>query len=280
MGPVLDCLRELGGEAKPREVSDWIADKLSLPIEIREALLKSGAERFHNQVQWARQYLAWEGLLDSAKRGVWTLTPKGAQTHLSEEDARQIFLKWVEIHGRPRKRPPAQIEVQAITTSETRPPDEQDEEKLLQVLQKLPPKGFERICQRLLRASGFERVTVTGQSHDGGIDGFGILQINPFVSFKVVFQCKRYKGAVARAQVGDFRNAMFGRADKGIIITTGTFSPDARKEAEREGTLPVELVDGEKLVAMFEAQKLGVKPKTVYELDLEFFEQFKDEQFS
>jgi restriction system protein len=121
---------------------------------------------------------------------------------------------------------------------------------------------------------------VTGQSHDGGIDGFGILQINPFVSFKVVFQCKRYKGAVARAQVGDFRNAMFGRADKGIIITTGTFSPDARKEAEREGTLPVELVDGEKLVAMFEAQELGVKPKTVYELDLEFFEQFKDEQFS
>src|SRR5205823_14755068 len=115
------------------------------------------------------------------------------------------------------------------------------------------------------------KVIITGQSHDGGIDGVGILQVNPFVSFKVLFQCKRYKGAVSRAQVGDFRNAMLGRADKGIIITTGTFSPDARREAERDGALPVELVDGEKLVSMFESQRLGVRPKTIYEVDLEFF---------
>jgi restriction system protein len=276
MGPILDCLREIGGEAKPREISDWIADKLSVPAEIREATLKSGVERFHNQVQWARQYLVWEGLLDSSKRGVWTLTPKGSQTHLSLADARVLFNKWVDIHSEARKQRSSPVEVQTITSSEVNPPDQDDEEELLQVLQRLSPKGFERVCQRLLRASGFEKVTVTGQSHDGGIDGVGILQVNPFVSFKVLFQCKRYKGSVSRAQVGDFRNAMFGRADKGIIITTGTFSPDARKEAERDGTLPVELVDGEKLVSMFESQRLGVRQKTVYEVDLEFFEQFRD----
>jgi restriction system protein len=276
MGPVLDCLREMGGEAKPREVSDRIADKLSLPTQIRGALLKSGAERFHNQVQWARQYLVWEGVLDSSKRGVWTLTPKGTQTHLTPEGARALFNKWVDIHAKARKQRLASSEVQTTANSDLIPPDVQDEEELLQVLQKLSPNGFERVCQRLLRATGFEKVTVTGQSHDGGIDGVGILQVNPFVSFKVLFQCKRYKGAVSRAQVGDFRNAMFGRADKGIIITTGTFSPDARKEAEREGTLPVELVDGEKLVSMFEVQQVGVRPKTIYEVDLEFFEQFRE----
>ena len=95
-----------------------------------------------------------------------------------------------------------------------------------------------------------------------------------FVSFKVLFQCKRYKGSVSRAQVGDFRNAMLGRADKGIIITTGTFTADARREADRDGAPPVELVDGEKLVEMFERVNLGLKQRVVYELDYSFFSDF------
>ena len=277
MGPILDCLREMGGEATPREVSDWIAEKLSVPAETRKALLKSGTERFHNQVQWARQYLVWEGLLDGSKRNLWTLTSRGTQTHLTLEDARAIVKKWIDIYAKVRKQRPLPTRgTDATTDLEIAPPDEKDEQELLEVLQKLSPKAFERVCQRLLRASGFEKVTVTGQSHDGGIDGVGILQVNPFVSFKVLFQCKKYKGAVSRAQVGDFRNAMLGRADKGIIITTGTFSPDARREAERDGALPVELVDGPKLVSMFEAHRLGVRPKTVYEVDTEFFEQFNE----
>ena len=145
---------------------------------------------------------------------------------------------------------------------------------LLKVLQSLTPHGFEKICQRLLRESGFENVVVTGQSHDGGIDGYGTLELNPFVSFRVLFQCKRYKGTVSRAHVGDFRNAMLGRAEKGIIMTTGTFSNDAVKEANRDGAPQVELVDGEKLVDMFKKVELGVKPRVVYEVDLPFFEPY------
>lgn len=80
-------------------------------------------------------------------------------------------------------------------------------------MQKVTPSGFEQICSRLLREAGFENVVVTGRSRDGGIDGYGTLEINPFVSFKVLFQCKRYQGTVSRAQVGDFRNAMIGRAE-------------------------------------------------------------------
>jgi restriction system protein len=268
MGPLLDALRELGGSGKPREVSERIAERLGIPDKKQEESLKSGQSRFHNQVAWARQYLVWEGLLNSSTRGVWTLTEKGNETELNEEAGRQIFLKWVKIHAEARKKSedpevPAAIEQSAD--------DDDHKQVLLEVLKGLTPEGFERICARLLRESGFEKVTVTGGPKDEGIDGIGILQVNPFVSFKVLFQCKRYKGAVSRAQVGDFRNAMIGRADKGIIMTTGTFTTDARREADRDGAPPVELVDGEKLVEMFESIELGLKPKRVYEVDHAFF---------
>jgi restriction system protein len=273
-GPLLDALRQLGGSAKPREASDKIADNLKLRDDKLNELLESGQSRYYNQVAWARQYLAWEGLLDTSQHGIWTLSAKGESTKLTDEQAREIFLKWVDIHRKAKK---DKTETEIIEELEENEPDEiqaTNKMDLLQVLQSLTPIGFEKICQRLLRESGFEKVVVTGQSHDGGIDGYGTLEMNPFVSFKVLFQCKRYKGTVSRAQVGDFRNAMIGRAEKGIIMTTGTFSTDAIKEANREGAPQVELVDGEKLVEMFKRVQLGVKPKTVYEVDLPFFEPY------
>ena len=226
-GPLLDALRELGDSGKPREVSAKIAENLNLPDSfLDETTAKIGIPKFHNQVAWARQYLVWEGLLDSSQYGTWKLTPKGKSTHLNEEDASRIFSKWVKIHQKARKEKAEKEEMHDI--SESTPEDEKPKSTdLLEVLQNLSPSGFEKVCKELLRESGFENVVVTGQSHDGGIDGYGILEINPFVSFKVLFQCKRYKGTVSRAQVGDFRNAMIGRAEKGIIMTTGTFSTDA-----------------------------------------------------
>jgi restriction system protein len=103
----------------------------------------------------------------------------------------------------------------------------------------------------------------------------GILQVNPFVSFNVLFQCKRYQGAVTPSQVRDFRGAMMGRADKGIVITTGTFTLEAKKEARRDGVPPIELVDGEAMVQMFERLELGLLPRTTYDVDDKFFDDFK-----
>jgi restriction system protein len=277
-GPLLDALRQLGGSAKPREATDKIAENLGLHEEKLNEILSSGQSRFYNQVAWARQYLAWEGLLDASQHGIWALSAKGENASLTDDQANEIFQKWVDIH---RKAKIDKTEKEIIKEQEENEPDEiQPTNKidLLQVLQNLTPEGFEKICQRLLRESGFEKVVVTGQSHDGGIDGYGTLEMNPFVSFKVLFQCKRYKGTVSRAQVGDFRNAMIGRAEKGIIMTTGTFSTDAIKEANREGAPQVELVDGEKLVEMFKRVELGVKPRTVYEVDLPFFEPYMDRE--
>lgn len=273
-GPLLDALRQLGGSAKPREAADKIADNLDLKDSKLNELLDSGQSRFYNQVAWARQYLAWEGFLDTSQHGIWALSAKGENVSLNEQQSREIFIKWVDIHRKAKK---DKSEKEIIKEQEeVEPNDVQaiNNMDLLNVLQSLSPNGFEKICQRLLRESGFEKVVVTGQSHDGGIDGYGTLEMNPFVSFKVLFQCKRYKGTVSRAQVGDFRNAMIGRAEKGIIMTTGTFSSDAVREANREGAPQVELVDGEKLVEMFKRVELGVKPRTIHEVDLPFFEPY------
>ena len=148
--------------------------------------------------------------------------------------------------------------------------------KLLQDFHdKLSATEFEKLIYTLLDKMGFSDLELTGKSGDGGIDGHGILQINPLVSFKVLFQCKRYQGAVRVSAVRDFRGALQGRADKGIILTTGTFTTDAKKEAIRDGATPVELVDGDQLVEMFEKLELGLVPKTDFDIDREFFEGFR-----
>ena len=147
--------------------------------------------------------------------------------------------------------------------------------QLLDLLGGLPPSGFERFCQRLLRESGFQQVIVTGKSQDGGIDGHGLLQVNVLVSVKVLFQCKRYAGSVTPSQVRDSRGAMAGRADKGIILTTGTFSSEAHREALRDGVPPIELVDVERLVAMLEELELGLAPVKAWCIDSDFFREFR-----
>ena len=276
MGPLLDGLRELGGSARPRDASEWIAKNKNIPQAILEETLKSGSDRFHNQVQWARQYLVWEGLIDSSTYGKWTLTPKGWSAHLTEDEGHKLFLKWVAIHQKARKQAAESATADASQIKpEYIPSSEIEEAELLEILRALPPDAFERICRRLLSESGFENVEVTGRSHDGGIDGIGVLRLNPFIAMKIVFQCKRTKGSVGRSAVGDFRNAMLGRAEKGILLTTGTFSSDAKKEANRDGVPPIELVDGERLVEMFEEKRLGVVSRQTLEIDHAFFDQFR-----
>lgn len=281
-GPLLDALRDLGDSGKPREVSDRISANLNLTDEILDQTLKSGSSRFHNQVAWARQYLVWEGLLDASKHGTWKLTDRGQKTSINQSDAQVIFKKWVAINQKnikSKELPPVTEKALVEIINEVSPETAEvaDTPALLNVLRSLSPEGFEKICRELLRESGFENVEVTARGADGGIDGFGTLEINPFVSFRVLFQCKRYKegNTVSRAQVGDFRNAMIGRAEKGIIITTSTFSNAAIQEANRDGAPKVELVDADKLVAMFEKVELGLNKRVVYDVDISFFEKYR-----
>jgi restriction system protein len=274
-GPLLDALRGLGGSAKPDEAVDRVSDDLKIPDVVLNETLPSGGSRFRNQVAWARFYLVREGLISSSKHGVWSLTESGFKTHLTYEQSREMFLKWVKIFQEQRKQKEATEPVAETVAEGTGGVSKDYRDEVLEMLLSLPPAGFERLSQRLLREAGFTQVAVTGQSGDGGIDGFGILQVNPLVSFKVLFQCKRYAKSVVPSQVRDFRGAMSGRADKGIIITTGTFTAEAKREATRDGAPPIELIDGEKLIDMLERFELGLRPVTTYEIDGHFFNEFR-----
>lgn len=275
MQPVLVALRELGGSARPAEVADHAAAALGVTEAERAEVIPSGAPRFDHLVAWSRFYLAKAGYIDASRRGVWTLTDRGRAA------ARSITTPRFGSFGRstpassprgtrapsttrPRRRP---------TQRPRRPPTTARRSSRLQAL---PPAGFERFCQRLLREAGFQEVSVTGRPGDGGIDGIGILEINALVSFKVLFQCKRYASPVSTSTVRDFRGAMMGRADKGIILTTSTFTPDARREAVRDGAPPIELVDGDKLVRMLEDLELGLVPVQSYRVDRGFFDDFAE----
>jgi len=271
--PVIEVLKELGGSGRPSEVTDLVIERMQISDEIVAETIKSGPSRVRNQIAWARMYLVKNGFLDSSVRGVWSLTEKGLKSNLTAEEVQHFFYQ--KNKSRSKKKTNKSDKDNSSKNDEQEIIESIDyQTELLNTLQGLPPDGFERLCQRLLRESGFEQVKVTGKSGDGGIDGTGILQVNPFVSFDILFQCKRYKGSVSSPQIRDFRGAMLGRADKGIIITTGNFTADAKNEARRVPP-PIELVDGEKLVQMFENLELGLKPKKDFDLDYNFFNDFK-----
>jgi restriction system protein len=126
----------------------------------------------------------------------------------------------------------------------------------------MKPAAFERLCQRILKDSGFIKVEVTGRSGDGGIDGIGVLRLN-LLSFHVFFQCKRWKGSVGASAIRDFRGAMVGRADKGLVMTTGSFTTDARREATRDGAPAIDLVDGEAVCELLKKLQIGVSIRKV-----------------
>jgi restriction system protein len=273
--PIVETLRELGGSGNAGEVTDIVIDKMGITEEELEVVTKTGVPRIKNQIHWARMYLVTAELIDSSKRGVWTLTEEGLKIEVANhEDVYSIFKIARDKFEEQKKE--KELNESTIETEEGEDDYEVNyRDKLLTILQNLPPDGFERICQRLLRESGFKKVIVTGKSGDGGIDGEGILEINPLMSFKVLFQSKRYQGSVSSSQVRDFRGAMTGRADKGIIMTTGRFTQDAKKEAIREGAPPIELVDGEGIIDLFETNQLGLKPKMTFEIDSNFFDEYK-----
>ena len=226
--PVLKALSTLGGSARPGEVCDQMSSDLAITDEIRSVLLDSVSSRFDNMVHWARYYLVKAGHIDSSRRVFWSLTEQGrAISAMTHDQAMELFKTIHSKFGSVR----TEAKKSDINDDETDlPPDNAHtsdsdyQTELLTTLQELSPEGFERFCQRIFRESGFQEVSVTGRSGDGGIDGNGVLEINPLMSFKVLFPCKRYRGSVSPSQVRDFRGAMMGRADEGIIITNGTFT--------------------------------------------------------
>ncbi|WNB76240.1 restriction endonuclease [Methylomonas koyamae] len=270
--PLVEVLRNIGGSGATADVIDQVISYMKIPDSVVEETISSGASRVRNQIQWARMYLVKADLMDSSQRGVWKLTEKGYETEITEESVYALFKK---VQGSFVEEPKKQESVPVEEAEEEIVADEAHGEALLSILKNLSPAGFEKICKRLLSEVGIHDVQITGGSGDQGIDGTGVIKVNEVVGFTIIFQCKRYKDSVVPHHVRDFRGTMQGRADKGIIITTGRFTSEAKKEAVRDGVPPIELIDGERLVSLFEKYQLGLKPKIVYDLVPNFFDNFK-----
>lgn len=255
MNPLLKALRDLGGSATNEELENKVAEIMRLTDEQLEVLhnpTKGGQTQFQYRLAWARTYLKKCGIIDNSSRGVWALTPEGAK--LDHVDEKEIVRSVREQARQPK---------QGGTEEEPEEAGADWRSELMGALLKLEPPAFERLVQRLLRECGFVHVEVTGRSGDGGIDGHGIMRLGGLLSFHVIFQCKRYQGAVTPSQVRDFRGAMVGRADKGLFITTGTFTKEAVREATRDGAPAIDLIDGEQLLDKLKELSLGVQVRKV-----------------
>lgn len=267
--PVIKALHELGGSGSVSEIDEKVAEILGLTEEEVNEIHRGNRTKLGYRLAWARNYLKRYGVLENSSRGVWALTAKGLKTKSVNKDEVNRFVKTLD-------RESESIE-EGITegVSPEKAPKLWQEELLDQLLE-LSPDAFERLCQRVLRESGFVQVEVTGRSGDGGIDGRGIIKIGGLLSFHIIFQCKRYNGSVSSQQIRDFRGAMVGRADKGLFITTGTFTRDARQEATRDGAPPVDLIEGDDLVEKMRELKLGVRIDTeeVVSIDKDWFKSF------
>lgn len=260
LNPTLKALRSLGGSASTTELLEQIIEDLQPSKEVVEQAHsgKSNQTELGYRLAWARTYLKKYGLITNSARGVWALTPKGVD--LKTVDPRVVVRLVREQSCRERQ---GRIDPAEVDEGQTEPETGEEEtaswrETLLTTLLEMPPDAFERLCQRLLRESGFIQVEVTGRSGDGGIDGHGVMRLAGLLSFPVIFQCKRYRNTISSGVVRDFRGAMVGRADKGLIITTGSFTRDASAEATRDGAPPIDLIDGEQLIDKLKDLKLGV----------------------
>jgi restriction system protein len=267
--PTIQALQILGGSGTTEEICDQVGQILGLSDEVLEIPHGSTTtSEVAYRLGWSRTYLKKYGLLQNSTRGIWSLL--STTLNPDDLDPREI-VKTVRDLEKQNKL------LADSTTVAIEPTDSLEEiawqQQLHKTLLKLDPSAFERLTQRLLRESGFIQVQVTGKSGDGGIDGVGIARINGFLSFHVLFQCKRYQGSITAGQIRDFRGAMQGRTDKGLFITTGTFTREAIKEATRDGAPPIDLIDGEQLVQRLKELRLGVKIMMVesVEVDSDWF---------
>jgi len=271
INPVLTTLQSNGGAGDSSDVIEQVIDKLGITEAELEETTSNGQSRIRNQIQWARFYLFKAGLIDNAQRGIWRLTNDGLDRRLNDDGVYNLFKG---VQNSVKKTPTTKLKKAEPVFENVPTEDEEHSLGLINIIQNLSPAGFEKLCKRLLTEIGINEIVITGGSGDQGIDGKGIVKLNDVVSLNIVFQCKRYKETVSPHHVRDFRGAMQGRGEKGLIITTGRFTKEAKSEANRDGVTPIELIDGDRLVELFEKYRLGLKPVTVFEIDQEFFKGF------
>lgn len=264
MWPTLKAVEALGGSGTNQEIYEKTVETEGFSEDLQnyyDSKSKNATKpKLEYNVSWARWYLGKYGALENSARGVWSITELGES--LSEE----------EIKGIPRKVRLMSAKSAKATDLDDNADEPEEEQKwkqeLLNELLEISPVAFERLCKRVLRESGFIKVEVTSPTADGGIDGMGILRVN-LLSFHVVFQAKRYKGSVGAPDIQKFKGAFMGRGDKGLFITTGTFTKQARDEASRDGSAPIDLIDGDELCELMKDLGLGMRKDMIEKITID-----------
>ena len=241
MAPTIKAIKELGGSANTDEIYEKIVENLQLGDSLLEIINgKTGQSELQYNLSWVRTILKNKGILSKVGKGIWVLGDhRPAEASVIEESK----VKKVE---------------EKAAEEEVTDAEKWKKDVIEIITEKMTPGAFERLIQRILREKGFSQVEVIGKTGDGGIDGRGIARINGILSFHIIFQCKRYKGKVSAGALRDFRGAMVGRTDKGLFITTGTFTRDAIREASRDGAPAIDLMDGEKIAEKLKELNLGI----------------------
>ena len=255
---VIAAMHELGGSGSNSEIDEKVSQILKLTESEINEIHSGNRTVISYRLAWARYYLKKFGILENSSRGVWALTSKGQD--IKSVDKREVnkFVKSSALTSKEDSNDSSRPELDVIQNKW--------EEVLLSNIMRLTPESFERLCQRILRESGFIQ----------GIDGRGIIKIAGLMSFHVLFQSKRYAGSVSSKEIRDFRGAMSGRTDKGLFITTGSFTRAAKAEANRDGVPTVDLIDGDELVNKMKELRLGVKISTeeIVDVDTSWFINF------
>ena len=259
--PLLQELHAAGGEAKPSELYDKVARHFSnlTSADQKARHPRSGLLIWTNRVQWARQHLIYKGEVDGSDRGIWRITNKGRERlGVVPPSPPSTSLPPVSTIGALLDREKQQIRAQ-----------------LHELLMGLHPQQFEAFAGELLESVGFTGVAVTKYVGDGGIDGYGNLDMG-VVKIKAAFQVKRWRQNVPRSEIDQFRGAIQGKFDQGIFVTTSDFVDEAKKVSSVSGAVPIVLINGDKVLDIMLEKGLGVRqePLTVARVDEEFFTAF------
>lgn len=268
--PTIDALYQLGGSGANSEIYKKVIKITNLSEDVIDEMHSFTMTEVEYKLMWARTYLKNYGAVENSKQGVWVLTAKGAAlAKLADLDVKEIVRFTNNKNGATKN-----------NGSESDTPTEPKgwREQITDILLGMSPYAFEKLAQRLLRECGFSDVEVTKKSGDGGIDGIGKLRINGIFSFNVAFQCKRYKGAVGAPEIRDFRGSLSTNIEKGVLITTGSFTRAALVEASSEGKRLIDLMDGEELINKLAEYGIGLNEVKSYEVDMDFFNSLDDEK--
>lgn len=269
------ALKTIGGSATIQELDERVIEEEGVPEQEQAIMMPNGRfQKLNYYLAWARTYLKRGDAVDNSSRGVWALTEAGEQISTRQQTEAIFEQVQEEERDRARRKRQAQREKADRKAPNVQTIDEDDapefadwKESLLDTMRSMSPAAFERLSQRLLREAGFVKVEVRGKTGDGGIDGIGVLRVN-LVSFQIYFQCKRWKGSVGSKEIRDFRGALQGRADKGLFITTGTFTSQASEEATRDGAIAIDLIDGERLCELLKQYDLGVNTTMIESVEV------------